>query len=105
MPPYLSVVGCGKHVIFTGTKSSETWVHLTEPEDDVVTWKTSAHSRQMGMAEDIVAASTPVAAECGSPRPLGPEDPDPWLRRGFRPPCTQSDQIQCFCHQIRYKFC
>ena len=36
-------------VIFTGTKSSLTCVHFTVPELDVVTWNTSAQSRQMGM--------------------------------------------------------
>lgn len=37
------------HVIFTGTKSSLTCVHFTVPELDVVTWNTSAQSRQMGI--------------------------------------------------------
>ena len=36
-------------VMFTGTKSSLTWVHFTVPELDVVTWKTSAQSRQIGI--------------------------------------------------------
>ena len=38
------------HVMLTGTRSSETWDHLTEPELDVVTWNTSAHNLQMGIA-------------------------------------------------------
>ena len=36
-------------VIFTGTKSSLTCVHLTVPELDVVTWNTSAQRRQIGI--------------------------------------------------------
>jgi len=36
-------------VMLTGTKSSLTCDHLTEPEEDVVTWNTSAQSLQMGM--------------------------------------------------------
>jgi len=35
--------------MFTGTRSSLTWVHLTVPELEVVTWKTSAHNLQIGM--------------------------------------------------------
>lgn len=34
--------------MLTGTRSSDTWVHLTEPEEDVVTWNTSAQSLQTG---------------------------------------------------------
>ena len=34
--------------MLTGTRSSETCDHLTEPEEEVVTWNTSAQSRHMG---------------------------------------------------------
>jgi hypothetical protein len=38
-----------RQVMFTGTRSSLTWVHFTVPELEVVTWKTSAHKRQIGI--------------------------------------------------------
>ena len=41
-------------VMFTGTKSSLTCVHLTVPELDVVTWKTSAQSRHIGMLSNWI---------------------------------------------------
>ena len=40
-------------VMFTGTKSSLTCVHFTVPELDVVTWKTSAQSRQIGILSKL----------------------------------------------------
>lgn len=39
------------HVIFTGTKSSETCCHFTVPAPLALTWNTSAHSLEILIAE------------------------------------------------------
>lgn len=49
------------HVIFTGTKSSETCCHFTVPAPLALTWNTSAHSLEILIAELYVVITRLIA--------------------------------------------